>query len=121
MAKLTASDGAEWAHFGWSVSISGDLLVVGARYDDDNGEASGSAYLFEKPETGWTDMTEMAKLAASDGLPFDGFGYSVSLSGNIIAVGAHGAYYAPNKAAYLFSPFEPIAWLYLPVVLRDAP
>lgn len=121
MAKLTAADGADGDDFGWSVSLGGDILVVGARYDDDNGDASGSAYLFEEPDAGWTDMTETAKLTASDGLPFDGFGYSVSLGGDIIAVGAHGAYYAPNKAAYLFYKFEPSAWIYLPIVLRSAP
>ena len=33
--------------FGYSVSVSGDTALVGARYDDDNGSASGSAYVFQ--------------------------------------------------------------------------
>ncbi len=48
-AKLTASDGAFMDQFGASVSISGDTLVIGARYDDGD---QGSAYIFEKPMGG---------------------------------------------------------------------
>jgi hypothetical protein len=46
--KLLASDGAQGDQFGWSVSISGDYAIVGARGDDDRGNASGSAYLFQR-------------------------------------------------------------------------
>ena len=45
-AKLTASDGAAGDQFGISVSISGDVIVVGAHFDDDNGPDSGSAYVY---------------------------------------------------------------------------
>ena len=45
-AKLTASDGAADDFFGY-VSIDGDLGVVGALGDDDNGEDFGSAYFFD--------------------------------------------------------------------------
>jgi hypothetical protein len=45
-AKLTASDGAEGDLFGFSVSISGDRVVVGSPFDEDAGTASGSAYVF---------------------------------------------------------------------------
>ena len=45
-AKLTASDGAGYDYFGWSVSISGGYYIVGAYGDDDNGTNSGSAYIF---------------------------------------------------------------------------
>jgi len=44
--KLLPSDGAEGDFFGVSVSISGDYAIVGARGDDDNGENSGSAYVY---------------------------------------------------------------------------
>ncbi|MCH8152289.1 MAG: FG-GAP repeat protein [Planctomycetes bacterium] len=89
-AKLTASDGAANDNFGWSVSISGDVAVIGARDDDANGIFSGSAYVFEKPVGGWVDMTETAKLVASDGAVQDLFGNSVSISGEVIVVGAIG-------------------------------
>ncbi len=45
-AKLLASDGASEDNFGRSVSIDGNLALVGAYWDDDNGSNSGSAYIF---------------------------------------------------------------------------
>jgi hypothetical protein len=44
-AKLTASDGAAGDSFGISVAIDNNYAVIGAYRDDDNGNASGSAYL----------------------------------------------------------------------------
>lgn len=115
-AKLTASDGASGDQFGSSVSISGDTLVVGAHGDDDSGDNSGSAYFSDKPGTGWDDMTETAKGIASDGAAdCESFGWSVSNSGEAAVVGCW------ENAAYVFLRFEPIAWVYLPVVLRSAP
>ncbi|MCH8153131.1 MAG: FG-GAP repeat protein, partial [Planctomycetes bacterium] len=89
-AKLTASDGAVLDQFGISVSISGDVAVVGADRDDDNGADSGSAYVFVKPPGGWVDMTQTAKLTASDGAVSDLLGFSVSISGEVAVVGALG-------------------------------
>ena len=97
-AKLTASDGALNDQFGASVSISGDTIVVGARYDD---SLRGSAYVFEKPVAGWSDMTQTAKLTASDGASSDQFGYSVSISGDTVVVGAR-AHDGYRGAAYIF-------------------
>ncbi|HUU96643.1 MAG TPA: FG-GAP repeat protein [Phycisphaerae bacterium] len=88
-AKLTASDTATEDYFGGSVSISGDVAVIGAWYDDDGGYRSGSAYVFEKPPGGWEDMTETAKLTASDAAEEDRFGFSVSISGDMAVIGAH--------------------------------
>ena len=45
-AKLLASDGAAFDQFGFSVAVSGDTAVIGARQDDDNLSNSGSAYVF---------------------------------------------------------------------------
>jgi len=50
-AKLTAGDGTEYEYFGGSVAISGDTVVVGAYFDDDNGIDSGSAYIFKLTPT----------------------------------------------------------------------
>lgn len=49
--KLTASDGQAGDQFGASVAISGDIAIVGAAADDDNGSSSGSAYVFSLPVT----------------------------------------------------------------------
>ena len=87
-AKLTASDGAADDHFGLSVAVHGNTIVVGAHYDDDNGSASGSAYVFTKPANGWATTSTAAKLTASDGAAYDEFGFSVAVHGNTIVVGA---------------------------------
>jgi hypothetical protein len=76
-------------NFGSSVSRSGDLAIVGAERDDENGALAGSAYIFRlDSETG--TWTEEAKLLASDGEADDRFGTSVSISGEIAIVGAFG-------------------------------
>jgi len=84
-AKLTASDGAAGEHFGGSVSIDGDTVVIGARHDDDNGTSSGSAYIYTRSGSMWT---EEAKLTASDGAVDDWFGDSVAISGDTVVIGA---------------------------------
>ena len=47
VAKLTASDAGQWDHFGGSVAIDGDTIVVSAYGDDDGGTSSGSVYVFD--------------------------------------------------------------------------
>ena len=66
--KILASDGTYDDQFGNSVFISGDTAIVGALYDDDRGNNSGSAYIFVRNGSTWT---EQAKLTASDGAQGD--------------------------------------------------
>lgn len=90
-AKLTASDGAAGDYFGESAGISGDVIVIGAEYDDDRGAYSGSAYVFVEPAGGWNgSLTESAKLVASDGDIGDFLGTRAAISGDVIVVGALG-------------------------------
>jgi uncharacterized repeat protein (TIGR01451 family) len=85
--KLFASDGAAGDSFGSSSSLTGNRLVVGARRDDTpGGPDAGSAYLFVRTGTTWT---EPQKLLAPDGTANDQFGASASVSGNLVAAGAH--------------------------------
>jgi hypothetical protein len=84
LAKLTPSDATE-GDFGVSVAVSGNKAIVGAWLDNALGVQSGSAYLFDV-----TTGNQLAKLTASDGAPFDEFGRSVAISGNIAIVGAFG-------------------------------
>ncbi len=85
-AKLTASDAAEDDRFGISVAVSGGTAVVGARFGDAPGATnSGSAYVFTRSGTTWT---EQAKLTASDEVECDEFGISVAVSGDTAVVGA---------------------------------
>ena len=84
-AKLTASDAAASDEFGFSVSISGDYAIVGSIFDDDDGERSGSAYVYVRDGQNWP---EQAILTANDAAGGDWFGSSVSIDGNYAIVGA---------------------------------
>ena len=84
-AKLVAGDGVGGDQFGYDVSISADTILVGAVVGDGLATNSGSAYVFVRSGTVWT---EQAELAANDGLGGDRFGSSVSISGETALVGA---------------------------------
>lgn len=96
IARLTASDGQANDLFGYSVSISGDTVVACAPAA--NGRM-GKAYIFVKPPSGWTDMTETAQLTASDGQAGSGVCSSVSISGTTVVVGASTS---AGAGAYVF-------------------
>ena len=83
-AKALASDGGASDNFGFSVSIDGDYAIVGAMGDDDKATNTGSAYVFVRSGTTWT---QQAKLTANDGQSGDNFGESVSISGDYAIVG----------------------------------
>ncbi len=93
-AKLTASDAASNDIFGGSVALIGDTALVGAAGDDDAGSVSGSAYVFVRSGTTWT---EQAKLTASDAAAGDRFGIAVALNGSTALV------VAPNDDDAAFS------------------
>ena len=101
IAKLLAGDAAAFDRFGFSVALSGDTALVGARYDDDAGTSSGSAYIFTRSGSSWT---QQAKLTASDAAAGDEFGASVALSGDTALVGANRDDDAGSDAgsAYIF-------------------
>ena len=81
--KLLADDGALGDEFGWSVAISGTTAIVGAQGDDDNGNLSGSAYLFDT-----TTGRQLYKLLPNDGAAEDLFSHFVAISGTTAIVGA---------------------------------
>ena len=101
-AKLTASDGAAGDEFGYSVAISGDTAVIGAPRDDDKSDDSGSAYVFTRSGSTWS---QQAKLDATDGAAGDVFGISVAISGDTVVIGADLADEKGSNsgAAYVFS------------------
>ena len=81
IAKLLPDDGAAFDWFGQSVAISGETAIVGAFGDDDNGDLSGSAYLFDT-----TTSRQIAKLLPDDGAAGDEFGWSVAPRGGTFPV-----------------------------------
>ncbi len=103
-ATLAASDGAANDRFGSSVALSGDTAIIGAFLDDvgANGD-QGSAYVFVRSGTTWT---QQAKLTANNGASGDLFGFSVGLSGNTAIVGAYfdNVGISPDQgSAYIFT------------------
>ncbi len=72
--------------FGNSVSISGNLMIIGAYLADPHGTNSGAAYIFERASSGlWQ---QIAQLSPADGAANDWFGFSVAVSGNVAVIGA---------------------------------
>ena len=92
VAILRASDAQEGDNFGWSVSISNDIIVVGAHLEDggvgDSTSEAGAAYVYERHHGGTNNWGEVAILRASDAQENDNFGGAVSISGNTIIIGA---------------------------------
>jgi WD40 repeat protein len=83
IAKLLASDGVAFDFFGQSIAIGGGVVAVGVPQDDDNGDASGSVYLFDA-----TTGVQITKLVPGDGTPGDNFGNAVAIGDGVVAVGA---------------------------------
>jgi len=87
-AKLTASNGVVNNQFGYSVGLSGDTAVVGAPYTSTAaGTDAGSAYVFVRSGTIWTERVQLT--AGVDSSPFDFFGQAVALDGNTACVSAY--------------------------------
>ncbi len=124
-AELTASDGAAQDSLGLvnGASISGDTVVLGSAFHKvGNNAGQGAAYVFVKPASGWTNMTETAELTASDGAAEDRFGLSVAISGDTVAVGAfhHLVGGTRSGAAYVFVKPAPGWLLDVPVATQTA-
>jgi len=89
-AKLSPSDQAY--HYGNSVAVNGNTVVVGAPWTEINGHPSeGSAYVFVKPARGWRDMKATAELTSNTSSDYIYFGTSVTAGGNTVVVSAGGA------------------------------
>ena len=106
--KLTASDAEASEIFGNSVAVSGDTVVVGARWESSGGNLAGAAYVFQRDEGGAENWGEVSKLLASDAQAGDEFGVSVAVSGDTTIVGAwrEDALGSAAGAAYVFGRNE---------------
>jgi hypothetical protein len=87
-ARLQASDGG--TEVGYSVTISGRVggdgseIALGAP----TSSTPGAVYVFQEPSTGWTDMTQTAKLTNGGGKVGDNLGRAVAMSSDVIVAGA---------------------------------
>ncbi len=100
---LTASDGALYDAFGWSVAAQGRAVLVGAPQFGNpqiGPQAPGKAYLF-------MGSNQLAEFKPSDGKAGDNFGYSAVIGGSTVLVGSYlypfdGSYNGTGKA-YVFA------------------
>jgi hypothetical protein len=96
--KIQASDKQTSDQFGQTVAVSGDgnTAIVGAIYED----GTGSAYIFTRSGTTWT---QQQKIQALDKQAGDQFGWSIAISGdgNTAIVGAR--YEDGTGSAYIFT------------------
>jgi hypothetical protein len=123
-ATLSASDATTTDRFGWSVALSadGNTAIIGALFDDAALADSGSAYVFTRSGTTWTEQT---KLVASDQAAGDhNFGVSVdiSASGDDVIVGAY--FYdgveANTGVAYVYTR-SGVTWTEQAILVDSAP
>jgi hypothetical protein len=98
---LTASDaqGGDW--FGLSIAIEGDTIVAGAPFEDAGGGNAGAVYIFGRNQGGANNWGQVKKIQASVPGVNDQFGWSISLYGNTVAVGAP-RHNGDDGALYIF-------------------
>ena len=70
----------------FKLQVGGRTMVDAAVYDEDNGNESGSAHVFTRSGTAWT---QQAKLTPSDGEFADYFGISVAVDDDTAVIGAY--------------------------------
>lgn len=87
-SQLTSVGVDQNTALGFSVSVSGDTVVAGAPGVDGS---AGAVYVYVRPQSGWTNTTQLARLTATDRAPGHRFGTSVAVSGDTVVVGAPGA------------------------------
>ena len=96
---LQSSDIASGDYFGRDVDISGETVIVGAERENAAGTNGGSAYIFTRSGTTWS---QQAKLTGSDAAEYYYGGRAVAIDGDTVVVG----YPAPtshNGEAYVFT------------------
>ncbi len=91
--KIVASDRDAIDYFGYAVSISGEIAIVGAYNDENfiganNMSGAGSAYFFER-DSATGSWNQVQKVVASDRDIDDNFGHAVAISGSRAIVGAY--------------------------------
>jgi hypothetical protein len=95
VAKLTASDAHPNDNYGWAVTIDGNTVVIGA-YTQAMG---GSVYVYMSSASGSGQWEETMKLSPDPPGYQAGFGESLDLDGDLLAVGA---YAGGDYAGYVY-------------------
>ena len=106
VAKLSDPDPVGLSDYGGAVGVSGDAVVVAARYKP-LFAFNGVAYLYREDQGGAGNWGLAHTLVPADGAAGDQFGFSVSLDGDTAVISA-----ATGNAAYVFERNQggPNAW-----------
>lgn len=94
-SELLPDDGSEGDHFGFSVSIGGDLVIIGAPNKQMNGDDSGAAYVFEWNGSEWAFQERLTQLDGGRS-----FGLQVAVDGETAMVSSD---LALLGSAYVFT------------------
>jgi hypothetical protein len=86
--KILPTDSAPLNKFGGAVSLSNGTAVIGAYWDDTNGNEAGAAYVFAQDNSNPDNWNQVAKLTASDGAAGDWFGQATAISNDVAVIGA---------------------------------
>ena len=126
-SKLTAEGGSKVSRnnntdvtFGFSVSIYGDYIAVSDPWSNENGEMSGSVYLYKRDGDNWKKQTMLKTPDRGDG---DWFGYAVNLYKDYCVVGSvHDKEDTETwaGAAYIFKRNENDEWNLIKKLKPDA-
>ena len=101
--------------FGFSISLSsdGNILAIGGRFNDGNGENSGHAQVYKYNDTSWIQLGEDIDGEAAG----DRFGRSISLSSNgtILAIGStmNDNSYGDNTGHVRVYKYNDTSWIQL--------
>ena len=122
LSDLASDESDSGSKFGISVALDGEVLVVGARGDDNaGGSDAGAVYVFVR-DAGSGAWSEAQKLLASDGSQYDLFGISVALEGDRALVGASSDDNAGGSsagAAYVLERQPDGSWAQVAKLLAD--
>ena len=99
-AKLTPSDAGNGDRFGRDVAVSGDYAIIGAYLDDNNGDESGSAYVYRRGEEGWENVSQ---LAPDDGAAGDLFGRGVAMTDQYALISAYSSDSVQGNAGAVYA------------------
>jgi|HubBroStandDraft_1064217.scaffolds.fasta_scaffold05041_3 hypothetical protein len=105
-AELTTSTGRTGNQFGYSVSASGNAIIIGApNVKIGSDTAQGAAYIFEKPPSGWATTSQPAS-KFSAGTQGSNFGTSVALGTTAVGGAPTGVTGGTKStgATYIFGP-----------------
>ncbi len=105
-------DVTDAVRFGYSVSINGNIAVVGAPFESSSASETGAVYVYRKSESGWSTEPEVILTLGEYSIPHTWFGHSVASWAEYIIVGAprDSSSFNEQGRAYVFH-YEGTTWV----------